>query len=130
GSTLKYSRGLQDIYWKDNIIAIGDTVSTVNFLGGEGIRHGMDGAEIAGKYIEQYLEGEISDFADYETQMHRKFDRKWNISERLAVRKYIDDVNDELTDKMISYLKYMKTKDVMDILFDYKFEKISVNFRD
>jgi digeranylgeranylglycerophospholipid reductase len=44
------------------------------------------------------------------------------------VRKYIDDVNDELTDKMISYLKYMKTKDVMDILFDYKFEKISRGF--
>jgi digeranylgeranylglycerophospholipid reductase len=128
GSTLKYSRGLQDIYWKDNIIAIGDTVSTVNFLGGEGIRHGMDGAEIAGKYIEKYLDGKMSDFRDYETEMHRKFDRKWNISERLAVRKYIDDVNDELTDKMISYLKYMKTKDVMDILFDYKFEKISRGF--
>jgi digeranylgeranylglycerophospholipid reductase len=128
GSTLKYSRGLRDIYWKDNIIAIGDTVSTVNFLGGEGIRHGMDGAQIAGKYIEKYLDGKISDFRDYETEMHRKFERKWNISERLAVRKYIDDVNDELTDKMISYLKYMKTQDVMDILFDYKFEKISRGF--
>jgi flavin-dependent dehydrogenase len=125
GSTLKYSPGLKDIYCKDNIIAIGDTVSTVNFLGGEGIRHGMDGAQIAGKYIQSYLEGKISDFRDYETEMHRKFDKKWNISERLAVRKYIDDVNDELTDKIISYLKYMKTEDVMDILFDYKFEKIS-----
>lgn len=125
GSTLKYSPGLKDIYCKDNIIAIGDTVSTVNFLGGEGIRHGMDGAQIAGKYIQSYLEGKISDFRDYETEMHRKFDKKWNISERLAVRKYIDDVNDQLTDKMISYLKYMKTEDVMDILFYYKFEKIS-----
>jgi Dehydrogenases (flavoproteins) len=125
GSTLKYSQGLKDIYCKDNIIAIGDTVSTVNFLGGEGIRHGMDGAEIAGKYIQMYLDHKISDFRDYETEMHCKFDRKWNISERLAVRKYIDDVNDELTDKTISYLKYMKTEDVMEILFDYKFEKIS-----
>jgi len=52
----------------------------------------MDGAEIAGKYIQSYLEGKISDFRDYETEMHRKFDKKWNISERLAVRKYIDDV--------------------------------------
>jgi digeranylgeranylglycerophospholipid reductase len=128
GSTLKYSRGLRDIYYKENIIAIGDTVSTVNFLGGEGIRHGMDGAQIAGKYIEKYLDGKISDFGDYETEMHRKFDKKWHISERLAVRKYIDDVNDKLTDKMISYLKYMKTEDVMDILFDYKFEKISRGF--
>ncbi len=125
GSMLKYSRGLKDIYYKENIIAIGDSVSTVNFLGGEGIRHGMDGAQIAGKYIQSYLEGKISDFRDYETEMHRKFDQKWNISERLAVRKYIDDVNDELTDKIISYLKYMKTEDVMEILFYYKFEKIS-----
>jgi len=125
GSTLKYSQGLKDIYCKDNIIAIGDTVSTVNFLGGEGIRHGMDGAEIAGKYIQMYLDHKISDFRDYETEMHCKFDRKWNISERLAVRKYIDDANDELTDQTISYLKYMKTEDVMDILFDYRFEKIS-----
>ena len=125
GSTLKYSPGLKDIYCKDNIIAIGDAVSTVNFLGGEGIRHGMDGAQIAGKYIQSYLEGKLSDFRDYETEMHRKFDKKWNISERLAVRKYIDDVNDEQTDKIISYLKYMKTEDVMDILFYYKFEKIS-----
>ncbi|MEG4274065.1 MULTISPECIES: NAD(P)/FAD-dependent oxidoreductase [unclassified Microcoleus] len=128
GSTLKYSPGLKDIYCKHNIIAIGDTVSTVNFLGGEGIRHGMDGAQIAGQYIQSYLEGKISDFRDYETQMHRKFDKKWNISERLAVRKYIDDVSDELTDKMISYLKYMKTEDVMDILFFYKFEKVSRGF--
>lgn len=125
GSTLKYSEGLQDIYWKDNIIAIGDTVSTVNFLGGEGIRHGMDGAQIAGKYIQQYLDGKISDFQDYQTEMHRKFDKKWHLSTRLAVRKYIDDVDDVLTDKVIDYLKYMKTDDVMDILFEYKFEKIS-----
>ncbi|WP_333157935.1 hypothetical protein [Microcoleus sp. Pol14C4] len=60
--------------------------------------------------------------------MHRKFDRKWNISERLAVRKYIDDVNDELTDKIISYLKYMNSEDVMEILFYYKFDKISRGF--
>ena len=125
GSTLKYSQGLKDIYYQDNIIAIGDAVSTVNFLGGEGIRHGMDGAEIAAKYMAKYLDGQISSFRDYEREMHRKFDKKWHISERLAVRKYIDDVNDVLTDKIISYLKYMKTEEVMNIIFDYKFEIIS-----
>lgn len=124
GSTLKYSQGLKDIYYQDNIIAIGDAVSTVNFLGGEGIRHGMDGAEIAAKYIAKYLDGQISSFRDYEREMHRKFDKKWHLSERLAVRKYIDDVNDVLTEKIISYLKYMKTEEVMDIVFDYKFEII------
>lgn len=58
----------------------------------------MDGAEIAGKYIQRYLKGKISDFRDYETEMHGKFDKKWNISETLAVRKYIDEANDRLTE--------------------------------
>ena len=35
GSTVKYSVGLKDIYYQDNVIAIGDAVSTINILGGE-----------------------------------------------------------------------------------------------
>ncbi len=66
GATLKYSKGLQDTYYRKNIIAIGDAVSTVNFLGGEGIRHGMCSAEVAVKYIEKYLNGDSSDFKSYQ----------------------------------------------------------------
>ena len=39
GSTIKYCQGLKDIYYQDSAIAIGDAVSTVNFLGGEGTAH-------------------------------------------------------------------------------------------
>lgn len=37
GSIVKYSVGLKDIYYQHNVIAIGDAVSTINMLGGEGI---------------------------------------------------------------------------------------------
>lgn len=44
GSTMKYSAGLKDIYYQDNVLAIGDAVSSINIFGGEGIRHGMENA--------------------------------------------------------------------------------------
>jgi flavin-dependent dehydrogenase len=115
---------LNDIYYRDNAIAIGDAVSTVNFLGGEGIRHGMYGAEIAVKYIEKYLENEIGDFSEYQKEMLREFGTKWNISERLAIKKYTQDT-DDLIEKAVAYLSALNAEDIMDLMFYYKFEKIS-----
>lgn len=124
GSTLKYSRGLQDVYQQDNVIAIGDAVSTVNFLGGEGIRHAMQSAEIAGPYIETYLHDHASGFKGYQTEMHQVFLEKWQLSEKLGLKKYLED-SDELVDQVIDYLQPFKLEDVVDILFYYKFERLS-----
>ena len=124
GSTLKYSRGLQDIYYRGTAIAIGDAVSTVNFLGGEGIRHGMQGADIACKHIEAYLDNRIADFAAYQKEMHAVFLRSWNLSEKFGMKKYLNDC-DEIVDKVVTYLQPLSLEDVVDILFFYRFEKVS-----
>ncbi len=124
GSTLKYSRGLQDVYQQDNVIAIGDAVSTVNFLGGEGIRHAMQSAVIAAPYIQTYLHDRTSGFQGYQTEMHQVFLEKWQLSEKLGLKKYLED-SDALVDKVIAYLQPLKLVDVVDILFYYKFERLS-----
>jgi digeranylgeranylglycerophospholipid reductase len=124
GSTLKYSRGLQDIYHEDNVIAIGDAVSTVNFLGGEGIRHAMQSAEIAVPYIQTYLANRNAQFQGYQAEMHQVFLEKWQLSEKLGLKKYLED-SDELVDKVITYLQPLQLEDVVDILFYYKFERLS-----
>ena len=124
GSTLKYSRGLQDIYQQDNVIAIGDAVSTVNFLGGEGIRHAMQSAEIAEQYIQTYLHDRAIGFTGYQAEMHQVFLEKWQLSEKLGLKKYLED-SDELVDKVIAYLQPLNLEDVVDILFYYKFERLS-----
>lgn len=125
GSTLKYSSGLNDVYYKENnIIAIGDAVSTVNFLGGEGIRHAMYSAEIAQKYIENYLINPSSDFAEYQKEMHKQFAPKWNISEKMGIKRYLLD-RDETIDQGIAYLSRLTAQDMIDVLFHYKFNKLS-----
>lgn len=128
GSTLKYSLGLNDIYYKDNILAIGDAVSTVNFLGGEGIRHAMHSAEIACKHINNYLNNQKVDFINYQKEMHKVFAPKWDLSARMGMRRYLVD-SDEKIDKGVAYLSPLRVEDMMDILFYYKFEKLSKGLR-
>ena len=123
GSALEYSTGLKDIYYQDNIIAIGDAVSTVNFLGGEGIRHGMKGAEIAFFHIDTYLKNQTPTFSNYEQEMQNLFTKKWDISEKIGRKVYLE-YSDEKIDLGVSYLKYLKLEDVIDILFNYKFDKM------
>ena len=123
GSILEYSVGLKDLYYKDNnIIAIGDAVSTVNFLGGEGIRHALRASEIAQDYIEKYLENKISDFQDYPQALKAHFLPQWNLSEQLS-RKVFLDYSDRRIDQGVGYLKYLSFQDILDILFYYRFEK-------
>ena len=128
GSTLHYSHGLQDIYYRDNLIAIGDAVSAVNFLGGEGIRHGMTSAQIASDYIQEYLTGRRGDFAEYQTHLHRAFKRSWDISERVAKKVYLD-YSDRRIDQGLAYLGTLELREVIDLLFYYRFEKITKGVR-
>lgn len=127
GETLRYSLGLQDRYSEGRVIAIGDTVSTVNFLGGEGIRHAMLSSEVASRYIHQLLKHERENFDGYQAEMHSIFLDKWKISEKLGMKKYIEDA-DTLVDKVVSYLKPLKLEDIVDILFYYRFDKLSKGF--
>lgn len=124
GSTLEYSLGLKDVYYQENTIAIGDAVSTVNFLGGEGIRHAMVSSEIACHYIHAYLNAQLADFKPYQQEMRQVFLQTWTVSEKLGMKKYLED-SDELVDRVIRYLKPLTLEEVVDILFYYKFEKAS-----
>ncbi len=124
GGTVRYSLGLKDTYVRGNVIAIGDAVSTINFLGGEGIRHAMQSADMSVPYIQDYLSGKNPTFSGYSKDMHQVFLKDWQVSERLGLKKYLAD-SDKLVDKVVNYLKPLKLEDVVDILFYYKFEKAS-----
>ena len=124
GGTVRYSLGLKDKYVDGSVIAIGDAVSTINFLGGEGIRHAMQSSEISVKYIDRYLKGTGQNFDGYQQEMHQVFLKSWTISEKLGLKKYLAD-SDRLVDRVVNYLRPLKLEDVVDILFYYKFEKAS-----
>jgi digeranylgeranylglycerophospholipid reductase len=124
GETLRYRSGLQDTYAEGRTLAIGDAVSTVNFLGGEGIRHGMDCAEVAQGFIEPVLRGEATSFEGYREAMHDRYLESWNRSEYLGLKRYLED-SDRRIDLIVSYLRPLPLQDLVDILFYYRFEKLT-----
>ncbi|MDX2256103.1 MAG: NAD(P)/FAD-dependent oxidoreductase [Pseudanabaenaceae cyanobacterium bins.39] len=140
GSVLEYASGLQDQYFRHRVVAIGDAVSTVNFLGGEGIRHGMRGAEIAVKHIHNFLSSNPADanhdwnlafeaqFTAYQKEMLDFFAPQWNLSEQIGKKVYLE-YSDARIDQGVSYLKYLSITELIDILFYYKMGKVSRGIR-
>ena len=120
GGVLRYARGLKDPYATGAILAVGDAVSTLNPLGGEGIRHAMEGVEIALPFLLRELESPGRGFPGYAAAMRRRFRRTWLWSEELAARRYLED-NDDRLDRMIRFLSAHDIGFVVDILFGYKF---------
>ncbi|MFN9175367.1 MAG: NAD(P)/FAD-dependent oxidoreductase [Synechocystis sp.] len=123
GSVLDYAKNLGDIYHQGAVMAIGDAVSTVNFLGGEGIRHGMAGANLAVPFIEDYLKGERQAFVNYEQAMKTHFGKTWQRSEDLNQRIYFE-FSDAKIDLGVTYLRYLSYNQVLDLLFNYRFDRI------
>jgi len=124
GSVLKYRSGLRDRYFQGNVIAIGDAVSTVNVLGGEGIRFALQGAEIAVRHIQHKLAQPKITFHHYKREMHRTFRRNWNLTEALSRQAYLE-VSDSQVDRIVAYLQPFTLAEVIEILFNYRFEKLS-----
>lgn len=124
GGTLKYSPSIQDTFYKDKVVAVGDAVSTVNPLGGEGIRYAMQNARLASKYIEEYLETGKENFKSYRKKWRNKHLLKWQISEASCRRVY-GTYTDEQIERRVSYI--YQTTDIdslIQILFNFKFNKI------
>ena len=120
GGVLRYARGLGDTYASGPVIAIGDAVSTLNVLGGEGIRFAMEGVEIALPFVEAALGDPGRGFHGYERAMKKRFRHSWNQCEALAIRKYLEE-DDSRFDRMVRLLKKQDLDLLMDVLFHYRF---------
>ncbi len=122
GGVLRYAQGLRDPYATGGLLAVGDAVSTLNPLGGEGIRHAMEGAEIALPFLLAELESPGRGFPGYARAMRRRFARSWRWSEELATRRYLQD-SDARLDRMIRFLARQDLGFVVDVLFGYNFAR-------
>lgn len=120
GSTLLISSDHRERFYHKNIVGIGDTISAVNSLGGEGIRHGMYSANIAADTVDQYLKGTINNFSSYEKQMRKYFGLQWRFSNIYSYWFY-NKFSDSFIDTVISALGYLNIQEIIDIFFYYKF---------
>lgn len=124
GGTLKYSQGLKDVFYQNKVVAIGDAVSTVNPLGGEGIQYAMENGALAAKYISQYLTSGKENFKKYRSKWRRKYFFKWYLCEASTRRMY-NKYDDEKIEKRVQYYHQNANIDgLINVLFNFNFNKI------
>ncbi len=120
GSTAQVTLGHEELFFRDNIIAIGDAISTINYLGGEGIRHAMFSAQIGSEFVEKYLNGEICSFKGFKTRMKQYFGKKWDFAVIIDRIVYIM-APDWLFDWGFKLFTTLSATEMMDLLFGYHF---------
>jgi digeranylgeranylglycerophospholipid reductase len=117
GKTLYYTYHQTDLHHRENVIAIGDAISTLNPLASEGIRHAMASADIASKCVLNYLD-KNENFNFYPKKMRHYYGKKWVLSEALMQRIYREP-NDQKLDLILQTFKKFSFQDLLDLAFEY-----------
>jgi len=123
GKTMYYSLKQKDPNYENNLIAIGDSVSTLNPMASEGIRHAMYSGKVSAKHIIQYLNGDNNSFSQYAKEMRKYFGFRWITSEIIMNCLY-REANDAHLDIYAESFKKLSFNEMLEFTFDYKFKTI------
>lgn len=123
GGTLFYNSKRKDVYQNGRVVGIGDVVSTVNWLGGEGIRYGMRNATLASKYIDEALKNRNYNFKKYENDARKYLRKEYWLAEKLSKLVYgkLSDRNITRGVKAVSLFNY---DEILNVLFENDYLKL------
>lgn len=124
GGPLRFSTKMEDLFYRDRVVAVGDCVSTVNPLGGEGVRYAMISASMASKYVAQFVKTGKNEFAKYEKKWKKGFAFKWRISEVVARKVYLKYSDEQISERAYFMQKNFTTDQLIDILFNFNYNRI------
>lgn len=119
GGSLRFSKGQKDIFYRNKVVGIGDTVSTVNPLGGEGIAYAMESAEMAVPYIEKYIKKNQNQFYRYKLNWRRKYYFKWLICEMACERVYTTYTDEKVENRISMFSRTFTIEEMKQLLFHF-----------
>jgi flavin-dependent dehydrogenase len=124
GGTLRYSPSIKDTFYKDKVVGVGDAISTVNPLGGEGIRYAMQSADLACEHIDKYLKTGQNTFDKYRKVWRRRNLLKWQICEVSSKRVYIKYSDEQIENRMKFYHQNASFDEIINALFYFRFKNL------
>lgn len=123
GKTLRYLYGQKDLRVKDRVIGIGDAISLLNPLAGEGIRHAMVSARLAAIRIEDTLKGNSRALGHYSKDINRICRIPWKCSEVMMHQLYKQQ-KDWKMDCIVKAFKRFNFDAIIELTFYYKFKRM------
>ncbi|TVZ56809.1 flavin-dependent dehydrogenase [Lutibacter sp. Hel_I_33_5] len=124
GGIIRYSPGINDTFYKNKVVAIGDAISAINPKGGEGIRYAMRSATVASKYIDTYLSEGKDEFDKYKKKWRSKHRISWRLSELSARKLYLKYSDSKIEERIGMYHSITNMQVLIDSLFEFKPGKI------
>lgn len=121
GGTIKITENLEELYYQDYVVSIGDAVSSVNPLGGEGIKFAMQNANLASEYIVKYIRKEKEDFATYRKKWRKRYRLKWKLCHSMMRRVYDDYSDTQIEEKVKKAHNRFNMKTLIQIMFEFKY---------
>lgn len=123
GKTLYYSLDQKDPLYEDNLIAIGDAISTLNPMASEGIRHAMYSGRAAARAVLAYLDGNKNSFSAYAKTMQRYFGYRWKTSEFIMNRIY-KEKNDTRLKNYAESFQSLSFNEMIQFSFEYRLKTV------
>lgn len=124
GGILRYSPGIKDRFYHNQVVAVGDSVSAINPRGGEGIRYAMQTADLASEYISEYLKTGKANFSMYRKRWRSRKLLKWRLSEFSARRMYSRYTDIQIENRVKFFQENFSTTDMVQSLFNFKYNRI------
>lgn len=127
GKTMYYFLGQKEPKYSNNIIAIGDAISTLNPMASEGIRHAMYSGRVSAKFIIDYLNGDKKSFDRYTKEMQRYFGFRWKTSEWVMNCMYREKNDKRLEDYAFAFNR-LNFNEMLQFSFNYNWKILAKFF--
>jgi len=125
GGTLFYNSKRKDTYQNGRVVGIGDVVSSVNWLGGEGIRYGMRNATLASKYIDEAIRKNEFVFSQYEKEAKGYLRKEYWIAEKLSKLVY-GKLSDRNITRRVKAVSLFHFDEILSVLFENQYSRLFV----
>ncbi len=137
GGIIRSTLKRQEAHISGRIIGVGDTVSTANLLGGEGIRHALLSAEVLAPLLLAKLRISASskvlsassskELINYQKQLNERLGWRWSVSNRLGKKTWWGLTGEFADQRLIKLIDALTLKasaeEISALLFDYRFER-------
>ena len=124
GGKVRITKEISEAFYQNKVVAIGDSISAINPLGGEGIRYALRSADDVTPHIINYINNKQNTFANYRKKWRKKYLFTWKLCFFLAENMYDKYSDEKIDDKIKRYQNYITIDQLIDILFEFKFNKM------